>query len=284
MFITKTDKAIGMIVEQTGYKKVGVLLTREINNSPIEVEYYSPQWIAENADNFDKYNSEYVFNLFAEHIKTLGASKEALSKFLLFAPDSVKKYLKPEMAEINKKYEEWKQKNLSEGAMSDTKAKKTKKVANINDAEQKVSADDVKPKKTKNVSTSSSVEQDTHIDDAKISKTKNVSNLKSSKVYGENTDATTNTKNAVVKASNKKSKELFTKDEIEAIKAIKKDEQLLGKNKSDTARRIVIKYYDTKTDDEMLDIARKIWTDSYVQGNLIRWHHNELIEKGVINA
>ena len=65
---------------------------------------------------------------------------------------------------------------------------------------------------------------------------------------------------------------------------IKNDKDLLGKNKSDTARRILIKYHDTKTDDEMLNIARKIWTESNVQNNLIQWHHNELIEKGIINA
>lgn len=214
MFITKTDKAIGMVVDQTGTKKVGVILTREVNNKPICIDYFTPQWLAENTTNFDKYNSEYIFNVLAEHAKTIGASKEALTKLMLFAPDNVKKDLKKNAETIYALYDEY-------------MLKMQTKEKNMDKVKQKSSVKDDTPRK---------------------------------------------------------GKELFTADEIEDIRAVKKDEQLLGKNKSDTARRIVIKYYDTKTDEEMLVIARKIWTESNVQNNLIRWHHNELIEKGIIKA
>ena len=214
MFITKTDKAIGMIVDQTGTKKVGVILTREVNDKPMCIDYFTPRWLAENTTNFDKYNSEYIFNVLAEHAKTIGASKEALTKLMLFAPNNVKKDLEKNAETIYALYDEYMLK-------IQTKEK------NMDKVKQKSSVKDDTPRK---------------------------------------------------------GKELFTADEIEDIRAVKKDEQLLGKNKSDTARRIVIKYYDTKTDEEMLVIARKIWTESNVQNNLIRWHHNELIEKGIIKA
>lgn len=232
MFITKTDKAIGMVVDQTGTKKVGVILTREVNNKPMCIDYFTPQWLAENTTNFDKYNSEYIFNVLAEHAKTIGASKEALTKLMLFAPDNVKKDLKKNTEAIYALYDEYMLK-------IQTKEKNTGKV------KQKSSVKDDATKVKAVKSTKPQVEKE---------------------------------------AAPRKGKELFTADEIEDIRAVKKDEQLLDKNKSDTARRIVIKYYDTKTDEEMLVIARKIWTESNVQNNLIRWHHNELIEKGIIKA
>lgn len=214
MFITKTDKAIGMVVDQTGTKKIGVILTREVNDKPMCIDYFTHRWLAENTKSFDKYNSEYIFNVLTEHAKTIGASKEALTKLMLFAPDNVKKDLEKNAEAIYALYDEYMLK-------IQTKEK------NMDKVKQKSSVKDDTPRK---------------------------------------------------------GKELFTADEIEDIRAVKKDEQLLGKNKSDTARRIVIKYYDTKTDEEMLVIARKIWTESNVQNNLIRWHHNELIEKGIIKA
>lgn len=214
MFITKTDKAIGMVVDQTGTKKIGVILTREVNDKPMCIDYFTHRWLAENTKSFDKYNSEYIFNVLAEHAKTIGASKEALTKLMLFAPDNVKKDLEKNAEAIYALYDEY---------MLKIQAKEK----NMDKVKQKSSVKDDAPRK---------------------------------------------------------GKELFTADEIEDIRAVKKDEQLLGKNKSDTARRIVIKYYDTKTDEEMLVIARKIWTESNVQNNLIRWHHNELIEKGIIKA
>ena len=107
MFITKTDKAIGMVVDQTGTKKVGVILTKEVNNRPMCIDYFTPQWLAENTTNFDKYNAEYVFNVLAEHAKTIGASKEALAKLMLFAPDNVKKDLKKNAEAIYALYDEY---------------------------------------------------------------------------------------------------------------------------------------------------------------------------------
>lgn len=250
MFITKTDKAIGMIVDQTGTKKVGVILTREVNNKPMCIDYFTPQWLAENTTNFDKYNSEYVFNVLAEHAKTIGASKEALTKLMLFAPDNVKKDLKKNAEAIYALYDEYMSKlQTKEKNMSATKQKSSVKSSVSNTAAKEVKS--TKPVKD---------------DVAKVR------SVKSAKPQAEK------------ESVSRKSKELFTSDEIEAIRTIKKDEQLLGKNKSDTARRIVIKYHDTKTDEEMLNIAKKIWTDSNVQNNLIQWHHNELIEKGIINA
>lgn len=250
MFITKTDKAIGMIVDQSGSKKVGVILTREVNDKPMCIDYFTPQWLAENTTNFDKYNSEYVFNVLAEHAKTIGASKEALTKLMLFAPDDVKKDLKKNAEAIYALYDEYITKiSAKEKNMSTTKQKSSAKSSVSNTA-------------AKEVKSAKSVKDD-------VTKAKTV---KSAKPQVEK------------EAAPRKGKELFTADEIEAIRAVKKDEQLLGKNKSDTARRIVIKYHDTKTDEEMLNIARKIWTESNVQNNLIQWHHNELVEKGVIKA
>lgn len=246
MFITKTDKAIGMIVDQTGTKKVGVILTREVNDKPMCIDYFTPQWLAENTTNFDKYNSEYVFNVLAEHAKTIGASKEALTKLMLFAPDGVKKDLKKNAEAIYALYDEYMSKEKN---MSTVKQKSSAKSSVSNAA-------------TKEAKLTKSVKDD-------VAKAKAV---KSAKPQVEK------------EVAPRKGKELFTADEIEAIKAVKKDEQLLGKNKSDTARRILIKYHDTKTDEEMLAIAKKIWTESNVQNNLIQWHHNELIEKGIIKA
>lgn len=261
MFVTKKDKAIGMIVDQIGNKKVGVLLTREVNETPIEIEYYTPQWLAENTSNFDKYNAEYVFNLFLEHIKVLGASKAALQKFKLYAPKDIQDEIKENEISILEKYELFKKTNEGKKMEKTTLTKKLKSAV-VAAAATKKEAPIVKMEAVKK---EAAAKKPATAATKKETPKKEVAAVKK--------EVAPTKKEVLQKDTSKKLAIQYDEETFEKIRKMPEN-KLQADTRAQTIYNVIIRFYDSKTTREIAEIATRLTGDDKITSKTIvdyRW-------------
>ena len=271
MFVTKKDKAIGMIVDQTSNKKVGVLLTREVNETPIEIEYYTSQWLAENTSNFDKYNAEYVFNLFLEHIKVLGASKAALQKFKLYAPKDIQDEIKENEISILEKYELFKKANEGKKMEKTTTVKKLKSAAATAAASKKeapiVKMETVKKEAAakKPATAATTAKKPATAATKKETPKKEVAAVKK--------EVVSNKKEVLQKNTSKKLAIQYDEETFEKIRKMPEN-KLQADTRAQTIYNVIIRFYDSKTTREIAEIAARLTGDDKITPKTIvdyRW-------------